>query len=568
MNLFKYVTILFLLPLITSCIALDGSDLFSKQEKEVKRIENEIAQTKENTQKGKENVWFHDASFGSVKVVDKKRANRNAPWLQRTITLKVIEPVSAKQIVNMLRGKNLNMTSSLPLDSYMYSGFGVTDVPIETAVQILFGSMGLDYEIDYDNKAISVLPMKWKTYYVNVGNRTASYSTGTGGSDSGSSSSSSSSSSSDSSDSESGTSVDTDTLDTGETFSIQAKNEFWKSLNDSVTQRLKILVPQSQVIGDDSDGAGTELYQEVTIGKFALNPEIGSIQIQAPRHVQKEMKAYINRVNNMYNAQIKFTGKLFAMTLDDNETRGFDINIFKEIAELNGYNFLFQNNALGGVTISPNGNITLGNPTAGNNGLFGVSKPQSFEMFHAFLSELSNVAVLQEPVLSTSSGIPAKFQKFETKYYNTYSQTSSSGDSGVAVATSNELVPVQFGTILSINPYLDIDKGMVRAQISWEQSLQSGVQTINQVISETDGSSRDIPIEIPNVTEATYSGEALLKDGDMIIIGGQKETFSRLDDSGTTGLKDSFLSPFVSKKKYTNQDVVYYFALHMQVVKI
>ena len=356
-------------------------------------------------------------------------------------------------------------------------------------------------------------------------------------------------------------------LTTAEGMKIEIKDDFWKSMDENIKNRLKILVPNTS--GGEDQTATTSFFKEVTVGTYSLNPETGAIQIQAPRHIQDEMETYINRINEQYNTQIHFMAKLFVMTLDDNETRGFDLSMFKSIA--NGYDLVLQNNALGGVTVSTGGTtpvtINTTTPFAGGNGLLGVVKPDSLQIFHSFLTEHANVAVLQEPSLSTSSGIPAKFQKFVTRYYNTISQTTSGGTGDAAVGTTNTLVPVQFGTMLSINPVYDVTKNLVRAQISWEQSLESGSQTVSQFITEASGGSREVPVTIPNVTEATYSGETILKDGDMIIIGGQKEKRSSFDDAGTTGLKDTFLSPLISKKTYESQDVIYYFAIQMHINK-
>jgi type II secretory pathway component GspD/PulD (secretin) len=206
--------------------------------------------------------------------------------------------------------------------------------------------------------------------------------------------------------------------------------------------------------------------------------------------------------------------------------------------------------------------VSVGDLIGGGTGLFGITaNDNTLQMFHSFLEENSNVAVLQEPSLTTTSGVPAKFQKFETRYYNTVSEEASGTDVS-AVGVSNKLVPVKFGSLLSINPRYDVEKDLVRAQISFEQSLNSGEQLVIQTVS-----SKDVPTTIPIVSEATYSGEALLKDGDMIIIGGQKETISNFTDSGMIGVKDTFLSPLVGKKKYVNREITYYFALQMHIEK-
>jgi hypothetical protein len=585
---FKYSR-LFIIPLLaffaTGCISLSGQDLVDKHAGQTSDFQKQIQETSQKRKLEQQSIFFHSDNMGSLNVIDKETEDKkNATWLKRKISLKVLRPISAKGIVRMLRDNNVNITSSLPLDGYLYSGFGVSDVEIGSALKYLFGSMGLDYKIDFEHKMISILPMQWKTYYVNVGNRTTSYNTGEG---------LDSDDDENSDDDDSG--IETNTLSSGEGLIVESKDDFWKALEKNIKARLTILIPNSNAQQANVDSSGLQqmmenfpindpiaataasatikyasnadgLFKEISIGRFALNPEVGSIQIQAPYWMHEELFNYFQRINDMYDTQIHFEGKLFMITKDDAESRGLDINLFKEVSKSQGWNLLFTNNALGGVTIkNPEDGmpgVSVGDLIGGGTGLFGITaNDNTLQMFHSFLEENSNVAVLQEPSLTTTSGVPAKFQKFETRYYNTVSEEASGTDVS-AVGVSNKLVPVKFGSLLSINPRYDVEKDLVRAQISFEQSLNSGEQLVIQTVS-----SKDVPTTIPIVSEATYSGEALLKDGDMIIIGGQKETISNFTDSGMIGVKDTFLSPLVGKKKYVNREITYYFALQMHIEK-
>ena len=549
------------LLLFCSCTTLSGEDLKKKQNAEKEQINTEAEIIKRKTA-ARPGVPVHKANYASFTICDKNKYQKDTKWLDKRISLSILEPLSAKALVKMLTSHGLTITSNLPLEGYLYSGFGVKNVPVETALQVFFGSLGLDYEIDYELKTISIIPMPWKTFMVNIGNRSSSYVTGKGSVDG------AAGESSDSDSTEEGAQYDTDTLSTGESISIEIKNDFWESIENSLSQRLKILVPKTSksngfdsVQGKDDD----QLFKEVKIGRYALNPEVGSIQVQAPRQVLKEIEAYIEEINRKNNTQIHFQGKLYLVTADDVNNRGFDFSALKEI--VSGYDFIV-NNAAGNITISSNddGIAQLTSGFAGNNGLFGI-KSDSLQIFHAFLTENTNVAVLQEPMLTTSSGAPVKFQKFETIPYNSVSQTTSSGTGDAQVGTQNEIVFVQYGIKLSINPLYDPEKNIVRAQISWEQSLERGSRTINQYLNSDSGSIQEVPTVIPNILESTYSGEALLKDGDLIIIGGQKESLTSLSDQGTTGLKDTFLGPLLSKKRGVDTDVVFYFALQVKISK-
>ena len=87
--------------------------------------------------------------------------------------------VNAASLSQMLKAKGVNIMSSLPLDSYGYNGFGVTNVDGETALRLLFGPMGLDYDINDEGQYVVVTPMRSRTFYIKLGERKTKYKSGT-----------------------------------------------------------------------------------------------------------------------------------------------------------------------------------------------------------------------------------------------------------------------------------------------------------------------------------------------------------------------------------------------------
>lgn len=87
--------------------------------------------------------------------------------------------ISGRALAEMLRSKGVNVMSSLALENYTYSGFGVTNVDGETAMRLLFTPMGLDYVINDDGQFIAIVPMRSRTWYLKLGARKTSYKNGT-----------------------------------------------------------------------------------------------------------------------------------------------------------------------------------------------------------------------------------------------------------------------------------------------------------------------------------------------------------------------------------------------------
>ncbi len=586
-----HITLLICL-LFCGCATMTGEDIESQHQKNQQKAQEKVQKLLEKDSFGEQNqVSVYNKNYVDLQIMDhQERLEKDADWVHRKISLNIQRPVEAKELMRMLRDKGINIASSLPLGSYMYSGMGVHDTPIDKALKVTLGSMGLDYNIDYENKTISVVPMQWKTYYVNLGERSTSFKSGSGEAGGGDDSED---------DSEGNSDIDMAQNEVkGESsYSISSEDIFWDSLKKEIKNKLTILVPIQRLQSRDemiyvpelmpdggemaSEGKSRDerrrrddnededgLYEEIQVGRYSMNPSTGAVHIQAPSWLQKTMTDYFQRINRQYNTQIRFDGRLFLITEDSSKSRGVDLSLFEDIADDIGVGF--ANNALGGVTLelpdkSSPGKIEVSGDDSINTGLFGVyDKDNSLRAFSAYLDQTADITVVQKPTLTTTSGVPAKFQKFITRYYNSVSQTATSSEGGTAVGTENELVPVKLGTILTINPRYDVEKDMVRAQINLEQNLLSGFQTTNQYVT-SDGSTQSISLDIPLVTQSAYSGEAVLEDGDLLIIGGQVDFQTDMTKSGSAFLKKTPLSVLLGKKELGDTVSTYYFALHVSV---
>lgn len=399
---------------------------------------------------------------------------------------------------------------------------------------------------------------------------------------------------------------------------------FWQSLRTEMTRRLQILVPnesesvninwspnvsdisqfnagalataanvgQEQPLPPQSSGSARDakkgIYRRVTIGQYTVNPETGALTITAPDWKLKEIATYVDNIKAMYNTNITFEGELILVTTDKSQQAGLDLAAFAKFAKDMGG--VVQNNSLGGLTISqPNmafqsaaqgaTNNVLSSVAAAN-GVANISTPSftgpvlgvinsdsPFRIFSAFMSQVGNVQVLQKPLISTTSGTPASFSKTLTRYYNNVNQQVAGSTTTAATATQNNLVPVRLGLVLNVNPRFDVTSGLVRAQIDLNQALQSGTQIIQQ--SLTVGNVLQYQnTEIPIVTSLTQNGEVLLRDGDLVILGGQTEEQNTFNDTGLPGADGEPVgSPFLGKTSSGKQVGAYYFALRVKVDK-
>ncbi len=391
---------------------------------------------------------------------------------------------------------------------------------------------------------------------------------------------------------------------------VVSADDFWSSLSSELNNRLSVLVPRSMASGrsvsatlpgplpgalglapaapfpptlpglapalgsaNASGAASGELYVKTKVGGFSLNPETGAITVQAPHWVLEDLDGYFKRVQEMYNTDISFIGELVLLTSNRSDSEGVDISAFTRwVSKKYTTGIAIANNALGGVTLSiPPGSgapsFQLGSPVSGP--VMGVTYTgvnNAMDIFNAYLSEMGKVSVIQRPLVTTTSGVPGVFSKKFTDYYNTVSQQAASGGTGsAATATQNVLVPVELGTELRINPRIDIATGLIRAQLSLNQVIKSGSKTIPQTIT-FGNTATTINTTIPLLTKQNISGEILLRDNDLVIVGGQTENSLSSDENGLPG-QDGPLGGVLGNKKASRGTQTYYFALRVAVSK-
>ncbi|MBF6615616.1 MAG: hypothetical protein ITG07_02710 [Candidimonas sp.] len=547
-------------------------------------------------------------------------------WLkEKRITLALPRDgssVSASALAQMLKSKGINIMSSLPLDNYHYSGFGVGNVDGESALRMLFGPMGLDYDINDEGQYVVVTPMRSRTYFIKLGERKTKYRSGTmtgnvggGGSSTGSGSSAGSISAGGNmgggSSSSSGGSTGISTgLDTG-AGEVSVEGDFWANLEKELGSMLTQCVPNTTTpivvsttsslpplppeMGGAMPGMGmgqplrpmlpaprqpttsgaAELCSEQKLGNYSVNPTTGAITVQAPHWVMESIAGYLSSVKSDNAVTLIYEGMLIAVTSLKEKSEGIDLQAFASFA--NGeLGMVVNNNALGGITISPGAAgappVAVPGTQAVANTFLGLQKltGNPAQAFLAYLEANAEFSIKQKPRLAVTNGVPGEFAQYDTLYYNQISQETSSGTTGGSlVGTTNTLVPFKVGTLLRIIPYYDTEKGLARSPITFSQSVQTGSFESTQYITDSNGNTTGVPSFIPLIRDSNYAGEVLMRDGDMLIIGGQVSESSDSTGSGIPGYnaKGNIFSGLMGQKKHKDQVNTYYLALTLKVNK-
>lgn len=391
---------------------------------------------------------------------------------------------------------------------------------------------------------------------------------------------------------------------------VTANEDYWGALDRELSKRLTVMVPVAKTIAgrpmaagglpalpvaasglpmqlnqppvpmagpsmggasstDPSAAGSNELYALKKIGTHSLNPETGAITVQAPHWVLSELDVYFRRTADAFNTLFSFEGVLMRVSGTRSDSEGFDIQHFASWAA-GRYGAIVSNNALGGVTVNFGpGNIPIVSAGAQQVGgpLVGVASPaDGLQIFNAYMQERGDTAIVQRPRLATTSGVPGKYSNIIKDFYTTISQTAAAGNTGAATqATNNVLTPIEFGTDLKIYPRYDIATGLVRANIELRSVVSAGEKTITQFIN-AGTTALQVPQRIPRPHELNTSGEVLLRDGDLILVGGQTEDSLQVDENGLPG-SNGPMGGFFGTKTATRSGGTYYFALKVSVNK-
>ena len=568
-------------------------------------------------------------------------------WLRNVmVAVNAGNPTSLSQIVAQFAAKGLNVTSDLPLDSMTFTG-RVSRTDAESALRLVLGSSGLDYDVDDQRKIVTIKPVSARTWYINLGNRRSAFSTiggqgsmggnssqaggndpqsgqGQQGMQSGGQAGGQSGGLTQNSGSTSGVqgagngqsnqngsqTASSSSSDNSGGIGLSTNEDYWGALSRELTSRLQVLIPvpknsvnrgsaiaagaplpqlpglpmagglpmqlnpalQAPTMpnGQPSDGANTvaDLYVSKKIGTFALNPETGAITVQAPHWVLSDLDTYFNRTAKMFNTLVSFEGRLVLVSNGRNKKEAFDVQRFAQFAS-GRYGAIISNNGLGGVTVGFQPGTTIPTVSAGGQNVGGallgiVSAKDGLQIFNDYLEEYTDTLIIQKPRLATTSGVPGTYSNFNRDYYTLVSQSATSGNTGAAVqATTTTLNPIDFGTELQVYPRFDIATGMMRTAIKLRSVVKEGEKPIQQQLTVGNGV-QSVTQSIPLPRELKLGGEVLLRDGDLIIVGGQTEDALQTNENGVPG-PDGPIGGVLGTKRSTRSGGTYYFALKVTI---
>lgn len=481
------------------------------------------------------------------------------------------EDLSLRQIMRVFASNGVNITNALDIEKFYYTGSSIVNTNARTALRVILGNMGLDYTVDRESRVVTISAMPRKSYYLSLNNRSTTYSSGS-----------------------SGALSDAQSEAQGEEteLGIVANNDFWVSLEEELDSRCTILrpdyedpvlhgdyMPDDMLVGalqgwEDGGAQGgmgsgvsrgeLDEYVEEAICLTSVNRNTGAVTVHGPRWVQEDMESYFERLNMTLNTRITIDAKIVLFGTTEEESKGLDLSAFAGSLENTG--LAVSNNVLGGITLGAVGNRAVITESGNIASSFIGARIDGAQAFLGWLESNGTVAIENEPTITTVSGVPTTFKRTSPVIYFRYHQeTTAIEGGGTSVSISTEEVERSIGSILNVNPSYDMNRNLVRAQISIDQRYLTGfAEDVNLLAAGDD--IVEVPVRVPLIESILLNGEILLRDGETIIVGGQKFTSAEDLSSGITNLRNNrLLGGIFGRARASNEVMTYYTVLTVRV---
>jgi hypothetical protein len=538
-----------------------------------------------------------DAPYVAARPV--KPQELGMQWLaSRTISLqKSSAPIPLSAVMAAINQTGINIYTSLPADSYIYSGYSIASgTNAESALNILTEQMGLDYEVHArpgQTPYISIVEMKTDSYRLNVPDVIAAMSIISGSSGAGQSGSTGGSSPA-----QGGGAMGSQSQSGGQgggqsggqgSSSLYFESSFWTKLQTELESMMTVLVPQKQASAQNNSvsgaqvtsdryappnlpysqpvqmlppvtmtvtqGGSQDLYQSAVVGRVVVNSATGNVSITAPSHVRRRIMSYLKELDDELNTRVQIEARIVSVTRSLEQTRGLDIAAFKEFAS-GKWGLSVTNNVLG--------NITISDPVAGaagavadnalNQSLFGVSKAdKAFQAFFAYLSNAGTTQSVSDLRGSSSSGRTINISsrvndpslRSSTSTITTETGTSSGG-------SSSEIEDNWTGTTAKITPQYDPRRDVVHNLLDIELILDAGTKVESEpIVAGSNIQFREV--DLKRVAVVNLQTQTVSRAGEVVLVGGIR-TMQQVDGkSGVTGLQDSKFGDVFGR---SNQNVV------------
>lgn len=268
--------------------------------------------------------------------------------------------------------------------------------------------------------------------------------------------------------------------------------------------------------------------------KATMSPATGTLTVIAPPLAMRRIAAYIEQQNDRITRQVTVSVKVLRVDVGDSFDLGLDLGaVFQQLAGQYAINFA------GPTPLK----VTSGTPasflvqsiqnTKTGKGQWATG-PALGSTTHAVvdaLQTMGKVSLMTETSVTTLNGQAAPLSVAEQQSYVASSATTLAG--GATGTTQTQITPATLvtGFNMQVLPRV-LDDGQVL--------LQYGL-SLSDLKKLTDFDSNGTRVQLPDVNIRSFLQQAIMHDGDVLVLAGYQSVTDLADENGLPGLGASLL---------------------------
>jgi type IVB pilus formation R64 PilN family outer membrane protein len=276
--------------------------------------------------------------------------------------------------------------------------------------------------------------------------------------------------------------------------------------------------------------------------KVTMSPATGTITVIAPPLAMRRVASYVEQQNRRITRQVTISVKVLRVEANDTYDLGLDLNgVFQQLSGQYAVNLAGPAPLKVTAGTAASYLIQSIQNTASGKGQWatGTSLASTTHAVVDALQTMGKVSLMTETSVTTLNGQAAPVSVAEQQSY--VASTATTLSSGTSGTTQTQVTPATLvtGFNMQILPRI-LDDGQVL--------LQYGL-SLSDLKALTEFESNGTKVQLPDVNVRSFSQQAILRSGDLLVLAGYQSASDNLADTGLPGVGPSLLGGSIQSAK-------------------
>jgi MSHA biogenesis protein MshL len=362
----------------------------------------------------------------------------------------------------------------------------------------------------------------------------------------------------------------------GSTSSLKTETQvdFWQEVTLNVSQILKTMEDKVSLrlpIAAEARDVEVKNFQALAYGDgissasrstYTVNRQAGLLSLYATERQHREVERYLNSVFTSINQQVQIDARIVEVTLNNRFESSINWDLISSkanILRMDGVtrrSNVAMNTAFGGNASYPQQGGILGDDRLS----IGVSN-SNVSAIANLLETFGTTRTLSSPritVMNNQMGlmkVSRDLVYFEVKVQRDAFQGQTSGNVAQNVSTTSTPKTVPVGLVLAVQPSVDPDTRLISLSIRPSVSrVQGFVNDPAVAIEAARAGLTGLTSQIPIVEVREFDSVVNMRSGQVVVMGGLRETAVARNNSGLPGLtNDPLMGTVFGSRKDSDQ---------------